>query len=95
MKKPPENFSVEATALRKAAIAWAHHTAKESDDREGNRLNRALMFAAIRYAARVVTGLGAAESVKFNANATDSWLAFMRGNRHAFARTIRRLARVV
>lgn len=95
MKKPPENTSPEAAALRKAAIAWARHTAKDASDREGNRLNRVLLFAAIRYTARVVTGCSAAEAARFYEGSVPAWVKLMKSNDSAFARAIRSFARVV
>lgn len=58
MKKPPSNSSIEAVALRKAALAFAAHSTTESgddQDRQGQRLNAALMRAAEKYAARVLS----------------------------------------
>lgn len=95
MKAPPENTSDEAKALRTAALAWARHEARDADDREGRRLNRVLLFAAIRYTARVVTGLPASEAALFYEGNVPSWVTFMKKNDHAFARAIRSFARVV
>lgn len=91
MKMPPENTSPEAIALREAAAAFARHLGRPSrddHDREGQRRNRALLSAAIRYTARVVTGLPLTEIRKFTGH-VESWVSFMRANDSAFGRAIR------
>ena len=53
---PPANASKEAVALRKAAFAFTEHRpiGGDDNDRAGMALNRALLRAALRYAAVAV-----------------------------------------
>jgi len=91
VKAPPENTSPEAIALREAALEWGqylHDDPLDDQDRAGQRRNRALLFAAIRYTARVVTGLPVGEIRKFTGH-VESWVNFMRKNDSAFGRAIR------
>lgn len=53
MKPPACNTHPSAVRLREAALAFAKHAAtepKDDKDKEGQRLNRALLAAAIKYA---------------------------------------------
>ena len=56
MTKPKANHSKEAIKLRVIAAAWGKcpiPTDWDKEDREGMRLNRALLKAAIAYAKRI------------------------------------------
>jgi hypothetical protein len=53
MREPKANHSKEAIKLRTLAVAWAKcpiPTDWDKEDKEGMRLNRALLKAAIAYA---------------------------------------------
>lgn len=92
---PPEERSAEAVALREAAAAWGenlHREPRDDEDSDSKRLNRALLFAALRYAARVVSGLPAAELRRFARSDVASWRSFMAKNGHAVGAAIRSFA---
>ena len=54
MRDPIANSSKEAIKLRTAAMNWAYYREEPADDEDtkGQRLNRALLKAAIAYAKR-------------------------------------------
>lgn len=90
--RPPENLSPEAVALREAALDWGqylHDYPLDDNDRAGQRRNRRLLSAALRYAARVVSGLTVAEIKTFRAASVPEWVAWCRKNGHQIAAAIR------
>lgn len=74
LKPPPLNTSKEAVALRTAAAAWAEPRGIVGDphDREGQRRNRALLKAALKYAAAVERARG--DSLMFSGGSMEGSL---------------------